>query len=181
MMQRVREGCRPIFVAGCAVANLPSRQVVPRGAVKAGMPGASFGRVPMEIIFDQIRPRCRGKRRSRAWRGLWWWMSRRARSPAATTLQQNCNLNLPIPTQASWHHAFGQLSKLKATNALAWSYTTLSLPFLLLPLSSTRYMIHYANLREFTTLYILSHAYRSTYIDASTRPASASQPDVIPF
>jgi hypothetical protein len=35
-----REGCRPIFVAGCAVANLPSRQVVPRGAVKAGMPGA---------------------------------------------------------------------------------------------------------------------------------------------
>jgi hypothetical protein len=37
-----------------AVVNLPSRQVVPRGAVKAGMPGCRtfpFGRVPVEIIL----------------------------------------------------------------------------------------------------------------------------------
>ena len=136
MMQlaKIKKGCRLIFIAGLVVANLPSRQVVPRGAVKAGIAGRfHLGCVPKWRLFlHQIRPRCRGKRRSRAWRGLWWWMSRRpeVRQPPLST---KLKLEPSHPDQASWHQCFGTLSSSKLPNALSPGLTQRFsfLPFLL--------------------------------------------------
>jgi hypothetical protein len=59
-MQRAKSGkdAGRSFVAGLAVANLPSRQVVPRGAVKAGMPGAFL----WEIIFAADKASLQGQK-----------------------------------------------------------------------------------------------------------------------
>jgi hypothetical protein len=138
----IKEGCRLIFIAGLVVANLPSRQVVPRGAVKAGIAGRfHLGAFPKWRLFlHQIRPRYRGKRRSRAWRGLWWWV-RRAPEVRQPPLSTKLKLEPSHPDQASWHQCFGDAFKLKATQRLiAGSYTTLFLylsysrVFLLYPL-----------------------------------------------
>ena len=86
MMQRAKSGKDQADLA-LLVANLPSCQVLPRGCRQSRDAGRFlWARSQWRLFLLQISPRCRGKRRSRAWRDLWWYVPE---ARAATTLQQN--------------------------------------------------------------------------------------------
>lgn len=163
------------------VGGLIYQKVVPSGAVKAGMPGCRAP--PLARSYrGYFRPGAGpgsgldgglagAKGESRTWRRLWWWASQApgSRQPTSTILKNIGTKNLPISTKLLGTMLSVTSSSTAAKRLIAASYTTLFLAFLILAFFFCQ---SHDSLHEFTRiyaslrlLYILSHAYRSTYID----------------
>ena len=136
-------GMQADLIDRLGVVNLPSRQVVPRGAVKAGMPGCRtlpFGRVSSgDLFLHQVRPRCRGRGKREVGLGVafCWWVPGRQMSGSHHS-STKLKLEPSHPDQSFLASCFGHSQAQSYQRLIAGSYAN---PFLYLS-----YSLHFSPL-----------------------------------
>ena len=183
-------GMQADLIDRLGVVNLPSRQVVPRGAVKAGMPGCRtlpFGRVPVEIILASGKAPLQGQgQKGRS--GLAWPFAggcpgrQKSGSHHSST---KLKLEPSHPDQSFLASCFGHFQAQSYQRLIAGSYAN---PFLYLSYSP-HFLLYpsHNSLREFARVYDFVYPLPCISIDidrsspASTRPSLLASWTEYPF